>query len=184
MPPDISVEEHAKGETYLESLFEFLEFGKLSISSRFLSLMHLILCKSSIFSDNVGGVLSLANANMATKQHTLDSVLAIAGAVGRPSFSGKGEVFFAVPSTGPPLEGLAGVAVGGASLSTGVAGRAGLLDAEVEIGTAAGGAGVELAGGVPVGVGLPLTLGPVLAVAPRAAAAANPPGAFRAAGGT
>jgi hypothetical protein len=53
----------------------------------------------------------------------------------------------------------------------------------VAIGTAAGGAGEELAGGVPVGVGLPLTLG-VLAVAPRAAAAANPPGAFRAAGGT
>jgi hypothetical protein len=117
------------------------------------------------------------------KQHTLDSVLAIAGAAGRPSFSGKGEVFFTVPSTGPPLEVLAGVAGGGASLSEGVAGRAGLLDAEVAIGTAAGGAGVELAGGVPVGVGLPLTLA-VLAVAPRAAAAANPPGAFRAAGGT
>jgi hypothetical protein len=112
--------------------------------------------------------------------------LAIAEAAGRPSFSGKGEVFFAVPSIGPPLEVLAGVAGGGASLSEGVAvaGRAGLLDAEVAIGTAAGGAGVELAGDVPVGVGLPLTLGPVLAVAPRAAAAANPPGAFRAAGGT
>lgn len=71
--------------------------------------------------------------------------------------------------------------MGGARLSA--AGRAGLLDAEVAIGIAAGGAGVELAGGVPVGVGLPLILG-VLAVAPRAAAAANPPGAFRAAGGT
>ena len=118
------------------------------------------------------------------KQRTFDSVFAIAGAAGNPSFSGNGEVFFAVPSAGPSLVVLAGAAGGGSSLAAVVAGRAGLFDAEVAIGTAAGGAGVELAGGVPVGVGLPLTLGPVLAVAPRAAAAANPPGAFRAAGGT
>jgi len=119
------------------------------------------------------------------KQRTLDSVFAIAGAAGNPSFSGNGEVFFAVPSAGPSLVVLAGAAGGGSSLAAVVAGRAGLFDAEVAIGTAAGGAGVELAAGwVPVGVGLPLSLEPVLAVAPRAAAAANPPGAFRAAGGT
>jgi hypothetical protein len=64
MPPDISEQEHAKGETHLEGLLELLEFGKLSISSRFLSLMHLILCESSVFSNNVGSVLPSAYANM------------------------------------------------------------------------------------------------------------------------
>jgi hypothetical protein len=114
------------------------------------------------------------------RQHTLDSVLAIAGAAGRPSFSGRGEVFFGASAALPSLVVAAGPAgAGGSSLFAGVAGGAGFSDAEVT-----GGAGVTLAGGVPAGVGLPLILGPVLAVAPRAAAAAKPPGAFRAAGGT
>ena len=125
---------------------------------------------------------AISKAKSTIEEQTLDSVLAIAGAAGKPSFSGKGEVFLGT-SAGPSLEVLAGAAGGGASLSAGVAGRARLLDAEVAVGTAAGGAGVELAGGVPVGVGFPLALA-VLAVAPRAAAAAKPPGAFRAAGGT
>ena len=123
----------------------------------------------------------------------MDSDLAIAapvGAAGRPSFSGKGEVFFGVSAAaGPSLVLLAGPAgAGGASPFSAVTGRAGLLDAEVAIGGAATrGAGLALepaGGGVAVGVGLPLTCAAVLAVAPRAAAAANPPGAFRAAGGT
>lgn len=116
------------------------------------------------------------------KRHTLDSVLAMAVAAGKPSFSGKGEVFFG--STDPSLVVLAGPAgVGGARpLPPVVGGRAGLLEAEVAIGTATGGAGLALVG-VTDGVGLPLIFDPVLAVAPRAAAAANPPGAFRADGG-
>jgi hypothetical protein len=64
MPPDISEQEHTEAETHLEGLLELLEFGKLSITSRFLSLMHLVLCESSVLGNNVGGVLPSAYANM------------------------------------------------------------------------------------------------------------------------
>jgi hypothetical protein len=63
MPPDISLQEHAKDETCLEGLLELLEFGKLSITSRFLSLMHLILCESAVLGNDVWCVLLSARAN-------------------------------------------------------------------------------------------------------------------------